>query len=109
MVFDEKAIIKMAKDYTCDKNPLFLSVLDTYMVQKCAINKIKEVLADNDELIIEKEYVKGRPNLCLNPAVKELPRHADSLTKTTAQLLNIIKALGHGTESKSDFDSFIEQ
>jgi len=46
-----------------------------------------------DELLVTKEYVKGRRNLYANPAIGEYNRTADSANRTVATLLKIILSL----------------
>lgn len=105
---DLTKLMEMAKNYGVDDNALFVSTLDTYMVQKKAIERIKAAM-DEDDITTTKEYVKGRENVYLHPAVKELPRHADALNKTTTQILDIIKTLGEPPKTKDELMEFVKQ
>ena len=89
---------KMAKEYSVDKNALFRSAIKQYALQLRVIEDIKKAI-DEDDVMVTKEYVKGRENSYANPAVKELPRHADSANKTAALILDIIKTLGKPTKT----------
>lgn len=101
-------LMAMAKEYGVDTNALFLSTLDTYMVQRKAVERIKEAMMEDGEITTTKEYVKGRMNVYLHPAVKELPRHADALNKTTTQMLEIIKTLGNKQDKSDPLMDFIK-
>ena len=104
---DLTELMRMANNYGVDDNALFVSTLDTYMVQKKAIERIKAAM-DDDDITTTKEYVKGRENVYLHPAIKELPRHADALNKTTTQILDIIKTLGQPPKNKDELMDFLK-
>lgn len=87
-------LIKMAKQYGVDKNALFIQAAEQYSVQSEIIQKIKSALQGENDLLTEKEYVKGRENIYVNPLVRELPKHADSATKSLGAMLDIIEKLG---------------
>ena len=70
-----------------------------YQTIQLAIAKIDEILK-NDETTITKEYVRGRENIYLHPAVKELAKLSDSSNKTLTMLLTIIEK--QGNDSKYD-------
>lgn len=98
--------VNMAHEYGVEDNTLFLSAINTYDLQLKVIKSIKDEIEEGDATV-EKEYVKGRKNLYINPCVKELPKHADSANKTAALILNIIKDLGRRKSvSGDDFDNF---
>lgn len=100
-------LIEMSKQYGVHDNALFMSTLETYMIQKKAIDKIRQTM-DEDDITTTKEYVKGRENVYLHPAIKELPRHAEALNKTTSQLLDIIKTLGQKPSNVDELMDFIK-
>ena len=102
-----KAFREMAEQYQVEGNALFNSALETYRLQLSVIRNIeKDVKAGNPTT--EKEYVKGRKNLYIHPAIKELPRHVDSASKTAALLLSIIKDLGRESDryEPDEFERF---
>lgn len=84
---------RMAEDYGVQDNALFCAAIGQYALQLRVIDDIKKAI-DEDDVTIKKEYVKGRANTYANPAIKELPRHADSANKTASLILDIIKELG---------------
>ena len=97
--FDLKAIMSLAKEKGVSEDALFLQTLKNYQTIQLAIAKIDEILK-NDETTITKEYVKGRENIYLHPAIKELSKLSDSSNKTLTMLLTIIEK--NGNDSKHD-------
>lgn len=84
---------QMAEEYGVQNNALFRAAIGQYALQLRVIDDIKKAI-DEDDVTVKKEYVKGRANAYANPAIKELPRHADSANKTASLILDIIKELG---------------
>lgn len=91
-------LIKMAESYGVDKNALFISAANQYIIQRDVIDKIKSALDDGDP-VVTKEYVKGRENLMANPLILQLPKHIDSANKTLSTMLDIVQKLGHETDT----------
>lgn len=85
----------MAESYGVDKNALFISAANQYIIQQNVIGMIKSALEDDDRAVVTKEYVKGRENLQANPLILQLPKHIDSANKTLSTMLDIIQKLGH--------------
>lgn len=102
--FDEESILAMAQEYGVDTNPLFIQTLKNYKTIQKSIEGIDQIIHANDDLTISKEYVKGRENLYLHPAIKELPKQIDASNKTLDKMLDIIEKLG----SPRQTDSFVE-
>lgn len=102
------ALIRMAKRYGIEDNPLFVSAANQYMVQQKVIEEIKKSLSDPAEYTVNKEYVKGRENLYVNPLVRELPKHSDSANKTLNAMLDIIVKLGSEPTEKDELAEFME-
>lgn len=100
-------LIEMAETYGVSDNALLLSAIKQYELQLKIIDKIKKELnkSSGDGLLTSKEYVKGRENICVNPLIKELPKHSDSANKTAALILNIIETLG----KEPEFDGKLNQ
>ena len=101
---DIKELEEMAARYGVQDNALFKSTLDRYITQQRVIDSIKRAI-DEDDVTVTMEYVKGRENAYMHPAVKELPRHADSANKTADMLLKIIMSLG---DKNHDIDALMD-
>lgn len=101
--FDIKKVKSMAKQYGVDSNAFFLQSLKNYETIQKAIESIDAALADNDAMVT-KEYVKGRENLYVNPAIKELPKLSDAANKTMSTMISIIKEFGEIKETDEFLD-----
>lgn len=97
----EKEFLAMAEEYGVADNYLFVTTFQMYQTQISVLNKLEQVISE-DDILVEKEYVKGRKNLYTNPAVNEYNRTADSAHKTSATLLKIIKSLGEPQNEDAD-------
>ena len=100
------AIKKAAKAYGVEKNALFQSTLKNYETVQKAIGIINDIISENKDLTVTKEYVKGRENQYLHPAVRELPKHVESANKLMELMLKIIAQFGT-CEENDDLMSFI--
>lgn len=97
ITFDD--LMKLAKRFSVEDNEMFISCAKQYEMQTNLIDKMKRAIED-DEMLVTKEYVKGRENVMANPLIKELPKHYDSANKTLGIMLNIIEAMGSREEKK---------
>lgn len=105
--FDIDAIIEMARSYGVAENPLFVQTLNNYATVQKSIEQIDRILADED-MTTTKEYVKGRENLYLHPAIKELPKHIEAANKTLDKLLDIIEKLGSESRQHDELLNFLQ-
>ena len=91
----------MAKEYGVLDNPLFETTLTRYETQIHILDELKKVI-DEDDVLVTKEYVKGRANIATHPAITEYNRTTDSANKTVATLMKIIKGLEIGGNDDDD-------
>ena len=103
-----KGLRRMAKEYHCEKNPLFMTAVEQYIVQQQIIDMIRKELGDG-EVTVSKEYVKSRENIYAHPLIKELPKHSDSANKTAALIIDIIKTVGRKDPESDGFEEFIDE
>lgn len=83
-------ILRIAEESGVQSNYFFLTTFRRYQVQLTMLLKLEKAIKDED-MLIKKEYVKGRKNLYTNPAVSEYNKTTDSANKTVATLMKIIK------------------
>lgn len=83
-------ILRIAEKSGVQSNYFFLTTFKRYQVQLIMLLKLEKAIKDED-MLIKKEYVKGRKNLYTNPAVSEYNKTTDSANKTVATLMKIIK------------------
>lgn len=87
---EAQEILRMAKDSGVQSNFLFRTTFDRYLTQLKILAGLKQKMAE-DDLLVTKEYVKGRKNIYTNPAVGEYNRTSDSANRTVTTLKQIIK------------------
>ena len=80
---------------------IFESTLETYFQLIKNFKVLKEAL-EADGCLITKEYVKGRQNVCIHPAMSEMNKTVNMLNSTAKTLIAIIKDLG--SENKEEVD-----
>lgn len=85
-----KEIKKIAEESGVQSNFLFITTFERYLVQLEILDQLESTIKES-ELLVTKEYVKGRKNVYTNPAVKEYNSTTDSSNKTVACLLKIIR------------------
>lgn len=80
---------------------IFESTLETYFQLIKNFKVLKEAL-ETDSCLITKEYVKGRQNVYVHPAMSEMNKTVNMLNTTAKTLITIIKELG--AENKEEVD-----
>ena len=90
-----------AESLSEDHRYIFESTLETYFQLIKNFKVLKEAL-EADGCLITKEYVKGRQNVCIHPAMSEMNKTVNMLNSTAKTLIAIIKDLG--TENKEEVD-----
>ena len=83
---------------------IFESSLETYFQLIKNFKVLKEAL-EADGCLITKEYVKGRQNVCIHPAMSEMNKTVNMLNSTAKTLIAIIKDLG--SENKEEVDELM--
>ena len=83
---------------------IFESTLETYFQLIKNFKVLKEAL-ETDSCLITKEYVKGRQNICIHPAMSEMNKTVNMLNSTAKTLIAIIKDLG--AENKEEVDELM--
>ena len=90
-----------AESLSEDHRYIFESTLETYFQLIKNFKVLKEAL-EADGCLITKEYVKGRQNVCIHPAMSEMNKTVNMLNSTAKTLIAIIKDLG--SENKEEVD-----
>jgi hypothetical protein len=83
---------------------IFESTLETYFQLIKNFKILKEAL-EADGCLITKEYVKGRQNVYVHPAMSEMNKTVNMLNSTAKTLIAIIKDLG--AENKEEVDELM--
>ena len=103
---DEKAreILEMAEDTGVQTNFFFVTTFKRYQVQLSNLSELEKAIKETGTLVT-KEYVKGRANIYVNPAVTEYNKTTDSANRTVGTLMKIIKGFAKEEEERdADYD-----
>lgn len=101
-----KEILEKAKEKGVEHSYLFITAFKRYTELISHLVQLEKAIKDNG-MIVEKEYVKNRANLYVNPAVSAYNQTAGAADKTAQLLLKYIVApLSGGGEVGDDFDTF---
>ena len=110
MTLDQQAdeILKQAQAYGVEQNFFFLTTFKRYQVQMKILNALESTI-NSEPILVSKEYVKGRENDYVHPAIKEYNNTTKVINNTTTTLLKIISDMRDGghTDSQSKLISFI--
>ena len=88
-------LVKMAKEGGVEQNYFFQTTFDRYKVQLETLDRLKEEIENND-VMMSKEYVKGRQNMVVNPAISEYNKSCTAANQTATTLIRIIKEFAEG-------------
>lgn len=93
----EKNILLKAEENGLECDYLFTTAFARYKRQVrtlIALDKSIQDAIDSGETLVTKEYVKGRGNVMIHPAIAQFDKTTDSANKTVATLLKIFKTWG---------------
>lgn len=88
----EKEIYKMAEERGVQNNFFFVTTFKRYKVQMGILEKLEKSIKTHGDLVT-KEYVKGRENICVNPAITEYNKTSTAANGTVSTLINIIRSV----------------
>ena len=90
-------ILKIAESYNVEKNFFFLTTFKRYLTQINVLQKIENEMKDGD-VLISKEYVKGRQNYYTNPGINAYNSTSTAANRTVETLIKIVNTMGQSTE-----------
>lgn len=97
-------ILRIAEKTGVQTNFFFVTTFKRYQVQLSNLAELEKAIKDTGTLVT-KEYVKGRANIYVNPAVTEYNKTTDSANRTVTTLMKIIKGFAKEDEERdSDCD-----
>ena len=102
----EAEVLRLAKELGLEHDYFFVTTFKRYQVQLHILEELEEVIS-KDDVLVTKEYVKGRENKYTNPAITDFNRTTDSANKTVSTLLKILKKSAE-KESKDDYDPLMD-
>lgn len=89
-------LLKLAKEGGAEQNFFFTTTFKRYQMQLETLDRLEEEI-HNGELLVEKEYVKGRKNLVANPAIQEYNKTSTAANQTAQTLIKIIQTFADGS------------
>lgn len=97
-------ILQMAENSGAEQSTFFITTFKRYQVQLRILEELEKKIKE-DGSMVTKEYVKGRQNLYVNPAITEYNKTAVAANGTVQTLLKIITALSNaGLQGSADAD-----
>lgn len=99
-------LLEEAKKVGLNEDYNWMTTFDRYTKQVELISKLAEVIEQDGELVT-KEYVKGRENVYIHPAIKELNNTTNSANNTVSTLLKILAAVKPKEETDA-LDEFLK-
>ncbi len=87
------------------ENYNFMTTFDRYCKQVELIEKLSKVIETDGELVT-KEYVRGRENVYIHPAIKELNNTSNAANNTVSTLLKILASV-KVKEDSDELDAFL--
>ena len=85
-------ILQKAEERGVQSNFFFVTTFKRYQVQMTTLQELERAIKEYGATVT-KEYVKGRQNLVVNPAITEYNKTATAANVTVATLMNIVKNL----------------
>lgn len=93
-------IVEAAQKTGADTSLYYVTTLDRYNTQLKILDQLKAGIAENGTTV-EKEYVKGRVNIVINPAITEYNKTASAANQTVQTLIKIVQAYNDGADINS--------
>ena len=92
-------ILRIAEKTGVQTNFFFVTTFKRYQVQLSNLGELEKAIKETGTLVT-KEYVKGRANIYVNPAVTEYNKTTDSANRTVTTLMKIIKGFAKEDEER---------
>lgn len=99
-------ILEQAQEKGVQSNFFFVTTFKRYQVQMATLSRLEEAIKEYGPTV-EKEYVKGRQNLVVNPAITEYNKTSTAANGTVSTLINIIKTLSNEPDAIDALSEFL--
>lgn len=100
-------ILEEAEEKGLNENYFFKTTFERYQTQLHIMSELKDSI-DIEGPLVEKEYVKGRPNISINPAITEYNKTATAANQTVSTLIKILSSFGSASEGSQPADLMAE-
>lgn len=105
---NRKKVFEAVQNLSAGDRMLFEELFDVFETHVGICRQLKEEMKD-DGVIIEKEYVKGRPTIVAHPAISNYNASSKALTSTVAQLSRLFDKLGEANKDNLDLKSILKR
>ena len=85
-------VLAKAEEKGVSTNFFFVTTFKRYQVQMATLSELEEGIKEYGTTV-KKEYVKGRENICINPAITEYNKTATAANGTVMTLIKIVNSL----------------
>lgn len=100
-------ILRRATDKGVSSNFFFVTTFKRYQVQMQILTQLEKEIKETGTTIT-KTYVKGRENLCTNPAIAEYNKTSTAANSTVSTLIQIIEKLSEEQVKESKLFKMME-
>lgn len=100
-------ILEKAEQKGVQTNFFFRTTFKRYQVQMQMLTELEKAI-DEHGATVTKEYVKGRQNLVVNPAISEYNKTTTAANNTVATLIKIIDSF-EGDETADGLSSIMDR
>lgn len=100
-------IIEQAQARGVSSNFFFVTTFKRYQVQMAALAALEAAIKEYGATVT-KEYVKGRQNLTVNPAITEYNKTATAANGTVSTLINIIRSFTEEEKSGGKLQALLD-
>ena len=109
MTLQEQAeeILRRATEKGVSGNFFFVTTFKRYQVQMQILTQLEREIKETGTTIT-KTYVKGRENICTNPAIAEYNKTSTAANSTVATLIQIIEKLSEEQVKESRLFKLME-
>ena len=109
MTLQEQAneILRRAQEKGVSGNFFFVTTFKRYQVQMQILTELEKEIKSTGTTIT-KTYVKGRENLCTNPAIAEYNKTSTAANSTVSTLIQIIEKLSEEQVKESKLFKLME-
>ena len=110
MTLQEQAneILRRATEKGVSGNFFFVTTFKRYQVQMQILTQLEKEIRENGPTIT-KTYVKGRENLCTNPAIAEYNKTSTAANSTVSTLIQIIEKMSEEQVKESKLYKLMQQ
>jgi len=93
-------ILEKAKARGVQSNFFFITTFKRYQVQMQIMSELEKQITELGP-VVTKEYVKGRQNVCTNPAISEYNKTATAANNTVSTLIKIVESIPQDNGQKT--------